>query len=194
MSTDADAVQDTRQDSGIVPPSQDDGLVTQLTGLKRRRGGNIGYLKKIIIEIEKHTRNVDAVESDAEVNLLASKDILVEKEQVLKDYHEQIMSMLDKDEEITAEIEHHNDFIKEIRKSLHLINKYLSQKEDDKFRRDLNPAFHPSSTRLPKLHLKSFDGNSLAFRQFWDTFKSTIHNNHSIRPPRHKYGEKIMNL
>ena len=69
---------------------QDDGLVNPLTGLTR--GGNIGYLKKIIAEIEKHTRNEGAAESDAMVNMLSSKDILVEKEQVLKDYHEQIMS------------------------------------------------------------------------------------------------------
>ena len=84
--------------------------------------------------------------------------------------------MLGKHEEIIVEIELHKNFLKEIRKSLHLINKNLFPKEEDKFRRNLNHA----STRLPKLYLKGYDGNSLAFQPFWDTFKTTVHNNESI--------------
>ena len=47
-------------------------------------------------------------------------ELLVEKERTLKDYHEQIMSLLENDEDIASEIEYHNNSRK--KHQSHLIN------------------------------------------------------------------------
>ena len=167
MSTNADGTES-------MNPSQGNELTSQLTGLKRRHGGNISYARQIIMEVAQLIENTSG-ESDVEVTLHANKEILVGKERMLKDYHEQILSRLENDEDITSKIEYHN-FSKELRKSLYLLNKCLSHKEE-KRRSDPQHLKTDNSTRLPKLHLNMFDGNPLAFQPFWDTFNSTVHSN-----------------
>ena len=104
---------------------------------------------------------------------------MVEKERTLKDYHEQIMSLLENDEDIASEIEYHNNFSKETRKSLYLLNKCSSHKEE-KFRSNPQHLKTDKSTRLPKLHFNTFDGNPFMFQPSWDTFNSTVHSNHAL--------------
>ena len=163
-------------DAEVVVPSQGDEIATQLTGLKRRRGGNVGYVKKVIADVAGLIVNIRD-ESDVEATVFANKEILIEKECTLKNYHDQIITLLDNEEEIATEIEHHNNFSREIRKSLYLINKYLSPKEEKILP---TPLKTDKSTRLPKLHLKTFDGNPLAFQPFWDTFNSAVNSNRDI--------------
>ena len=55
-------------------PSQGNELTSQFTGLKRRRGGNIGYARQIITEVAQLIENTSG-ESDVEVTLHANKEI-----------------------------------------------------------------------------------------------------------------------
>ena len=38
-----------------------------------------------------------------------------------------------------------------------------------------------NTVKLPKLKLKKFDGNTLKWQEFWDTFDSTIHQNEGLK-------------
>ena len=38
-----------------------------------------------------------------------------------------------------------------------------------------------NTVKLPKLRLKKFDGNTLKWQEFWDTFDSTIHQNEGLK-------------
>ena len=38
----------------------------------------------------------------------------------------------------------------------------------------------PSVSRLPKLSLPTFSGDPIAWQNFWDSFKTTIHLNHTL--------------
>ena len=91
-----------------------DDTATQLTGLKRRRGGNIGYLKKIFDEVTTLTSRSN-YDDDIQVTLFANKEILEKKESVLKTYHEEIVSLLVNEDDIAHEIAHHTNATKDIR-------------------------------------------------------------------------------
>ena len=59
------------------------------------------------------------------------------------------------------------------------INKCLSHKEENiGLTHDISKRI--IRTRLPKLHLNTFDKNPLAFQPFWDTFNSTVHSNRAL--------------
>ena len=90
-----------------------DDTATQLTGLKRRRGGNIGYLKKIFDEVTTLTSRSNSDE-DVQVTLVANKEILEENERALKAYHEEIISLLVNEDDISHEIAHHTNATKEV--------------------------------------------------------------------------------
>ena len=98
-----------------------------------------------------------------------------DKEKVLKDYHEKIMDLLEADEDIEKEVHAHSDLATDIRKCFHSINSCVPKTSD-------SLAHKASSTyaRLPKLRLKSFDGDPLEFLPFWDSFSSAVDNNHSL--------------
>ena len=147
-----------------------------LHSLKRRRGGNVGYVKKIFAEVSQLTEQ-SRDESNIEAAIFANKEILLEKEKTLKDYHEQIMTLLEREDDIAAEIEVHSNFSIEIRKSLYLVDKHFKK---DNCQPESPHTKLNNSARLPRLNLKTFDGNPLAFQPFWDIFKSTVHNNKGI--------------
>ena len=90
----------------------------ELVNVRKQRGGNIGYLKKIISSSLFVIENSD---DDAEITLSSNRDILLEKETLLKNYHERIMNLLEDEEEISTEIEKHSEFIRDIRKCLHSV-------------------------------------------------------------------------
>ena len=138
---------------------------SELTHLKRQRGGNVGYLKKVIEEVTNLV--ADASEpTDTQVTLAANKDILIEINQILKEYHDQILQFLETEEDINQEIEVHSGIVKEIRKSIHLISKPIPAAVNTKhLESESRPKFE-NSARLPKLQLKPFDGNPLAFQRF----------------------------
>ena len=149
------------------------GVTTELTKLRKRRGGNAGYVRKVIGEVQ---ILVNGTSKDRKIQLDARKDILSDKENVLKDYHEKIMDHLETDEDIEKEVHAHSDLATDIRKCLHSINNSCEPKLIDSF----SPKASSTSARLPKLQLKSFDGDPLEFLPFWDSFSSAVDSNNSL--------------
>ena len=135
------------------------GDTMELTKLKKRRGGNARYVRKVIGEV---LTLLNGTSKDMKIQLEARKDILSDKEKVLKDYHEKIMDLLEADEDIEKEVHAHSDLATDIRKCFHSINSCVPKTSD-------SLAHKASSTyaRLPKLRLKSFDGDPLEFLPFW---------------------------
>ena len=63
-----------------------------LTLLKRQRGGNIGYMKKIIDETNKLLSDEAGNKDEKETQLLSNKEILCEKEDTIRELHETIVT------------------------------------------------------------------------------------------------------
>ena len=143
----------------------------ELVKVRKQRGGNIGYLKKIISSSLFVIENSD---DDAEITLSSNRDILLEKETLLKNYHERIMNLLEDEEEISTEIEKHNEFIRDIRKCLHSVAKWFDKKRK-KYAITSCICLQIREV-LPKIALNPFDGDPINFQSFWDMFKSSIHN------------------
>ena len=97
-----------------------------LRKLKNQRDGNVGYLKQIINDSATLILNENG-QADVDIGLASNKDILVEKERLPKHYRDQILQCLEEEGDITKEIEDHNNFMREIRKSLHAINKWYRE-------------------------------------------------------------------
>ena len=57
----------------------------KLSLLRKKRGGNVGYIKQIIAETEDLA--MKSKDEDVEIALLANKSILEEKDRLLKRYH-----------------------------------------------------------------------------------------------------------
>ena len=145
----------------------------ELVKVRKQRGGNIGYLKKIISSSLFVIENND---DEAEITLSSNQDILLEKETLLKNYHERIMNLLEDEEEISTEIEKHNEFIRDIRKCLHSVAKWFDKKEKSMPLPVASAFKFGESARLPKTALNPFDGDPINFQSFWDMSKSSIHN------------------
>ena len=97
-----------------------------LRKLKNQRGGNVGYLKQIINDSATLILNENG-QAEVDIGLASNKDI-VENESLLKHYHDQILQFLEEEGDTTKEIEDHNNFMREIRKSLHAINKWYRER------------------------------------------------------------------
>ena len=85
------------------------------------------------------------------------KDILVEKETVLADFHSKGLELLTTDADVTKEIEDYKGRLREIRKLSILIDKWMTR----------TMFVKRSSMRLPKLELPNLMETPLSFQSFW---------------------------
>ena len=156
-------------------------MADELTVLRRQRGGNIGYVKRIISESNTVISDAAIGDEEKETTLLANKEILCEKKQTIQEIHEKILPKLVEENDINDEITTVSDCFKDVGKVVFAINKWIEKKcFSVKVPASPSPIPTPTHTRLPKLVLSNYDGDPLMYQSFWDNFESTVHKNKSL--------------
>lgn len=143
-------------------------------GHRSRATINIGKLKELIDQEVKDKHKVSSL-----------IDILIENRNILKQFDERIQSSLSDDDFLKDLLESDekqleiNEWIKKGQEII--IN--LENPVDESMNRFLNSSNlnkESTSIKLPVLKLPYFDGNPINWQQFWDIFRSSIHERSDI--------------
>ena len=131
--------------------------------------------------------------ADQIVTLKDLHEQLQRKHTLITALDEKILETLDNDEEIEAEILQTEEGASSISTAKAKITHCLTPPAVADTRSEdippatlpppVSPGHHPapvSLTRLPKLDLPQFSGNSLLWQPFWDCFEAAVHNNTSL--------------
>ena len=119
--------------------------------------------------------------------LISTKTSLSEKLRKLETLDEQIPSTLEEEHEITRDIDKASDIKFSINKCIFAIDSVLNKKEITEI--STSPNLDPSTTnvnlssngKLTSLSMKTFYGNPLEFSSSWDSFRTAIHENDSLK-------------
>ena len=98
-------------------------MADELTVLRKQRGGNIGYVKWIITELNTVISDETIGDEDKETTLLANKEILCEKNQTIQEIHEKFLRKLEEENDIKDEITTVSDCFRDLGKVGFAINK-----------------------------------------------------------------------
>ena len=147
--------------------------------IKKIRGGHKATLKKLYSEID------DCIERfsvEMKPILLALKDSLERKAQVIMKLDDEILDKIEEDEAIHEEIEECDNVQRRIREKIIQIDlffKKLSEiKRDSVEEKKVKPVETVTSQmKLPKLNIEKFDGNPREFMAFMDAFRVAIDEN-----------------
>ena len=145
------------------------------------RGGHKAALKKIYVEVD---NCIEKFSDEMKPDLIALKDSLERKAEVILKLDDKILDCIEEDEAICKEIEECDNVQRCIRGKVIQIDIFL--KERSEVKRDLvsgkneKPVEKMSQMKLPKLNLESFDGNPREFMAFMDAFKVAIDDNDKL--------------
>ncbi|XP_046864814.1 uncharacterized protein LOC124459413 [Xenia sp. Carnegie-2017] len=121
------------------------------------------------------------------VELEQMRLVLVQKLDTISKLDDEIQSLLEKDDDIAADIDSSSEYGCEVLGALAEINEALSTIETNKRNEELaNTSASTVSSgarcrvKLPKLEVKKFTGKIQDWREFWDSFESSIHNNDGL--------------
>ena len=160
--------------------------MSELTIIRNKRKGHRGYITRTIKQLEEIIREKpkDEVQlSEFKIKLLTFKTILQDKIEVLKLLHHEALGLLNENE-LEDEIISESDFQAIIQENVIKIEQWILRNE--RIDRSDTISIRSSNTesnsfaKLPKLQLKSFDGNVLNFQTFWDTFDSAVNKNENL--------------
>ena len=118
---------------------------------------------------------------------MSTKIFLSEKLQKLETIDEQIPNTLEKEDEITSEIDKASDIKFSINECIFAIDCVLNKKATNEI--STSPNLDPLTSninlslngKLPSLSIKTFYGNPLELSSFWDSFRAAIHENDSLK-------------
>jgi hypothetical protein len=99
----------------------------------------------------------------------------------LKSLNEEILQKLSDDAEIGDEIQKSVDFDEQIIDIIAELSALSSQGSVPVVNTVQTSQCAKGNVLLPKLDLKSFDGNSLNWTEFWDAFEAAVHNNSRLK-------------
>ena len=117
---------------------------------------------------------------------MSTKIFLSEKLQKLETIDEQIPNTLEKEDEITSEIDKASDIKFSINECILAIYSVLNKKDTTEI--STSPNLDPSTSKvnlssnrkLPSLNITTFYGRPFEFNSFWDSFRAAIHENDSL--------------
>ena len=154
---------------------------------KRIQAGHWAVVTKRIGEVVGLlTAETIGVEDDRRVKLAQLRLTLKEKLEVLKQLDKEIVELLESEEDIVTEIDSSDQFNQCVYEALVSIDHWEvanKSKASSPSRGGLEGGTGTtesttpsrSNTRLPKLVLKSFDGDITKWTSFWDSYKLAIH-------------------
>ena len=141
-----------------------------------RKGHRI-YVKKVISGIEE--LNIEDLDQDKIEKIKASKDVLVEKLDILQKLDDGILALVEEEKDIEEEIDFTTNFRKK-KETIHEIDTILLLMEkSNKVVTVENTGSSQSyqKEKLPKLQVKPFNGEPTEYQLFMDNFKSAIDSN-----------------
>ena len=148
----------------------------QVTSVKRRRAGNKLYVKWIIEETKTVIDIQDNVGQPDKAKVIANREMLSNKVQLIKSYDEQILDSISTDADMEREIFESSEFERMVSKLIISINMWLKSHEDDVMSDGTVPYPIQNSNslnsnisvrpRLPRQEIAPFSGNFRHFGKF----------------------------
>ena len=124
--------------------------------------------------------------------VIANREMLSTKIQLIKSYDEQILDSIDTEADMEREIFQSSKFEKSVSEFIISINMWLKSHANEAMSDGTVPYPVQNSNlqnsnisvrpRLPRQEIPPFSGDPLQFQSFWDTFDSSIHSNTSLAP------------
>ena len=153
---------------------------------KRQRVGNKVYLRRIVTETLDQIQNASTAQENPKFKVMASRDVIVDKLNLIKSFDVKILNTLTSEEDIEKEIIETGDFERYVQENILVIENWLKSQEEEVRSSTLHYPLEPpnlssininSHTRLPKQQIPSFYGDPLMFQSFWEIFDSSVNSN-----------------
>ena len=150
---------------------------------KRVRGGQRTSVTRTLHQIE------TALTGEPDVSrLTALKMAITEKLKSLSTLDDDIANLIEDEAELATDIEQADDYKQRIYTAIVSIDKAVAPTpptgpaphRDRASARDDPLPDAASRVKLPKLTIRSFDGDITRWTSFWDSYKSAIHDNRSL--------------
>ena len=164
----------------------------QVTSIRIQRAGNKIYVKQIIKETKTLIDIQDNVRQPDKVKVIANREMLSTKMQLIKSYDEQILDSINTDADMEMEIFESSEFEKSVSELIISINVWLKSHNNEAISDGTVPYPIQNSNsqnsnisvrpRLPRQEIPPFSGDPLQFQSFWETFDSSTHSNTSLAP------------
>ncbi|XP_046864646.1 uncharacterized protein LOC124459170 [Xenia sp. Carnegie-2017] len=158
--------------------------MSELTRKRQSRSGHKSYATKVVNKVRSMVNDNAPLRK---VELEQMRLVLVQKLDTISKLDDEIQSLLEKDDDIAADIDSSSEYGCEVLGALAEINEALSTIETNKRNEELaNTSTSTVSSgarcrvKLPKLEVKKFSGKIQDWREFWDSFESSIHNNDGL--------------
>ena len=153
---------------------------------KRQRVSNKVYLRRIVRETLDQIQNASAARKNPKFKVIASRDVIVDKLNLIKSFDVNILNTLTSEEDIEREIIETGDFERYVQENSLVIENWLKSQEEEVRSSTLHYPLEPpnlssininSHTRLPKQEIPSFYGGPLMFQSFLEIFDSSVNSN-----------------
>ncbi|XP_046862618.1 uncharacterized protein LOC124456128 [Xenia sp. Carnegie-2017] len=162
----------------------------ELARKKRVRAGHRGYLTKVVASA---AGLVDAFDERRKNDAEEQRDKILETVAMLQKLDEDILNLIAGDEEaseldIVSEVEEAGRISSEAKSMARKLRQKIDGNcaSENRMNSSLRSDGGASVTnrtvcaKLPKLHVKRFNGNVCEWQEFWDSFESAIHGNGSL--------------
>ncbi|XP_028406778.1 uncharacterized protein LOC114529221 [Dendronephthya gigantea] len=152
-----------------------------LTTIRKIQAGHRAHTTKTIAKAKQVIESFD----ENQVSVLRSyQDVLHQKLELIPKLDEDILQGT-KDDNIEKEIEDSGDFKRNIKECIFQIESVLVSTQQVSEQSTSGVATpntsvnqpYPSQVKLPKLHLKKFNGDPTCWQQFWESFNCAVHEN-----------------
>ena len=127
--------------------------------LKRQRVGNKVYLRRIVTETLDQIQNASTAQENPKFKVMASRDVIIDKLNLIKSFDVKILNTLTSEEDIEKEITETGDFERYVKENILVIENWLKSQEEEVRSSTLHYPLEPpnlssininSHTRLPK--------------------------------------------
>ena len=153
---------------------------------KLQKVGNKVYLRRIVTETLDRIQNASTAQENPKFKVMASRDVIVDKLNLIKSFDVKILNTLTSEEDIEKEIIETCDFESYVQENILAIENWLKSQEEQVRSSTLHYPLEPpnlssininSHTRLPRQQIPSFYGDSLMFQSFCEIFDSSVNSN-----------------
>ena len=157
----------------------------------RQRGGHKAYIKTVLsAAAELLTAELDPKNT---LRLRQQKITLEERFKTIRELDNQILDLLIEEQDIELEITDAGQFNDLIYETLLKIEDVLATSQKEKKKAESaaqnehaivsgGVAYGGAKAKLPKLIIRKFYGEAHKFQEFWDSFRSSVHDNPSLSP------------
>ena len=156
---------------------------------KRQRVGNKVYLCRIVTETLDRVQNASTAQENPKFKVMDSRDVIVDKLNLIKSFDVRILNALTSEEGIEKEIIETCDFEMYVQENILVIENWLKSQKEEVRSSTLHYQLEPpnlssininSQTRLPKQQIPSFYGDPSMFQSFWEIFDGSVNSNPNL--------------